>query len=139
MNIHSMKFEPVNTIPELTEMYDGIKKHLDTVTGVYGDFTTDAILTSVLTNTSMLWVTKDNDEVIGVTVIEVQDFPTARKMCIHLCGGERIKEWVDVGISTLEDFARSLDCEYVYMAGRPGWLKLLDGYKQTQVILEKGL
>lgn len=52
------------------------------------------------------------------------------------CGGSHMDLWKECH-RQIEDFARAEGCDRVLSEGRPGWMRVLDGYKVTAVTLEK--
>lgn len=54
------------------------------------------------------------------------------------CGGSEMSLWSQCH-KQIEDFARAEGCDRVLSEGRPGWKRVLDGYKVTAVTLEKRL
>jgi hypothetical protein len=57
---------------------------------------------------------------------------------ITACGGEDMKEWLPL-FSQIEDYAKAEGCRCVRIYGRKGWLRVLDGYRATHVIMERPL
>jgi hypothetical protein len=47
-------------------------------------------------------------------------------------------EWLSL-IDGIEKYARAEQCEGVIVMGRPGWQRMLSGYKQRGTILERSL
>ncbi len=61
------------------------------------------------------------------------------KVCvITVCGGSRMRRWLPL-LRHIEDYARSENCARVRIYGRKGWLRVLDGYQQKCVIMDRRL
>ncbi len=63
----------------------------------------------------------------------------AGKVCvITACAGHDMSRWLPL-ISGIENYARDEGCTCVRIFGRNGWLRVLDGYEASYVILDKEL
>jgi hypothetical protein len=63
----------------------------------------------------------------------------AGKVCIiTVCAGSDMKRWLGL-IGQIESYARREGCARVRIYGRKGWLRVLDGYAQKYVIMDKEL
>lgn len=50
-------------------------------------------------------------------------------------GGKEVERWIHL-MSCIEDWARLEGCVKVTVVGRPGWMRLLQRYRQRQVMME---
>lgn len=73
-------------------------------------------------------------------ITQVQAFPSGKRKCLlFMCGGEDIAA-IAAAQPTVEDWARRfMGCQKLMISGRPGWLKVLDGFKATNTVMEKEL
>jgi len=73
----------------------------------------------------------------SVVVTEILRLP--RKQVVHCFLAAGKLEEIQVQRRWLEGWAKSIGCEAVTIAGRPGWEKVLggDGYRKAAVLLEK--
>ena len=63
----------------------------------------------------------------------------AGKVCVvTACAGREMPRWLGL-TARIEEFDRNEGCHCVRIYGRKGWLRALDGYEQTHVILDKEL
>jgi hypothetical protein len=53
-------------------------------------------------------------------------------------GGVEVDRWI-FGMTTIEQWAKDEGCVKVTVQGRPGWAKLLQDYRRTQVVMERQL
>lgn len=53
-------------------------------------------------------------------------------------GGVEVERWI-FGISVIEEWARSEGCTSISVQGRPGWARLLQHYRKTQVVMGRKL
>ena len=61
--------------------------------------------------------------------------------CVALvvaCGGHDFARWGGL-IAGLESYARAEDCARIEIAGRPGWLRRLPGYRLAKIVIAKEL
>jgi hypothetical protein len=90
-----------------------------------------------LSGATLLWLATDGKRIGAVAVTDVQQ--TDRKICLIVaCGGERMKEWLHL-ISGLEEYARAEGCEAMRIIGPRAWARVLEGYVEQAVVLEKVL
>jgi len=54
------------------------------------------------------------------------------------CSGQHRERWLPL-FSKIEDYAKAEGCRCMRLVGRPGWERVLDGYRREFVILEKAL
>jgi hypothetical protein len=75
-------------------------------------------------------------EAAASTILQQTD---AGKICIiTACAGSDWTRWLPL-IAGIESYARDEGCRAVRIFGRKGWLRILHGYRQTNVILDKKL
>ncbi len=103
------------------------------------DETAETVFQDLYMGNALLWVAHNGAGIKGAAVIRLLVMPNKRKIChIVCCGGVDMKEWVDC-ISDIEKFARKNRCAAVRISGRPGWRKILKGYKEPFIFLDKDL
>ncbi len=86
---------------------------------------------------NLLWLATDGKRIGAAAVTDVQQ--TDRKVCLIVaCGGERMKDWVHL-ISGLEDYAKAEGCTAMRIIGPRAWARMLEGYHEQAVVLERQL
>ena len=61
------------------------------------------------------------------------------KVCIiTVCGGSGMRRWLPL-LDEIEAYAKREGCVRVRIYGRRGWLRVLDGYAQKHIIMDKEL
>lgn len=91
----------------------------------------------VLAGESLLWLVTDGWRIDAAVVTEIQR--TDRKVCLIVaCGGERMKEWIHL-IAGLENYARAEGCTAMRIVGPRAWARVLHGYHERAVVLEREL
>lgn len=80
-------------------------------------------------------------KVYGVFVTRITDHALKRQCEVVLLAGKQRELWEDQVTLTIEDLARSNDCDRVAILARPGWKKLGDrhGYKAKNIEFVKEL
>lgn len=90
----------------------------------------------ILSGRSLLWLAWA-DEGIQAAATTVLINSEAGKVCvITACGGAGMKRWLPL-LDGIEAYARDEGCVRVRIYGRKGWLRVLDGYREKHVILDK--
>jgi hypothetical protein len=96
----------------------------------------------ILKGDALLWLALSGDgrvshiDAAAATRLELTE---AGKVCvITACAGNNMACWLPL-IAGIEAYAKAEGCRNVRIFGRKGWLRVLDGYRQTHVILDKEL
>jgi len=102
--------------------------------------TTDGLLSNLQSQEAQLWVVFDEGCPIAGIVTEIATEDDGSKVCnIWAVGGSAIQEWFGY-LATIEAWARAEGCSAVTVdKGRPGWKRLMQGYKVTHVSLRKDI
>jgi hypothetical protein len=96
------------------------------------------IESDILAGRSLLWVAW-NGSVIESAAATVLINSESGKVCIiTVCGGSGMERWLHLA-GQIEDYARREGCAWVRIYGRKGWLRVLNGYEQKHVIMDKEL
>jgi hypothetical protein len=92
----------------------------------------------ILAGRSLLWIAW-NGEAIDAAAATILINSEIGKICvITACGGRDLRNWLPL-IGKIETYAKHERCARVRIYGRKGWLRVLDGYRQQHVIMEKEL
>ena len=92
----------------------------------------------ILAGRSLLWVAW-NGHVIESAAATILINSESGKVCIiTVCGGSNMERWLSL-IGQIESYARREGCARVRIYGRKGWLRVLDGYEQEHIIMDKEL
>src|SRR5262249_44067694 len=95
----------------------------------------------ILSGDALLWIAVNEGsattiEAVASTRLQQTD---AGKVCvITACAGINMSRWLPL-VAGIEAYARDESCKRVRIFGREGWLRVLDGYSQTNVVLDKQL
>jgi hypothetical protein len=85
-----------------------------------------------------LWVALEDGQIIGCTTIRIIEYPTGvRALSYENLAGERFADWMLVGHSVCQEYAKALGCTLLEVTGRSGWERYLAslGYKRKAVQL----
>ncbi len=138
MKIGSCTISPIRKLDELLDNKAIICKWLRKALEKVPENDLTCILQSVYEGNTMLWLTRREEEIIGVTTTQVLDHPNERHLLIELLGGKDIKEWVHL-IADIEAWGKDLGCVKSEIHGRPAWKKLLPEYKSNIIIYNRVL
>lgn len=103
------------------------------------DETFQMLYTNLLAQHSLLWLAYDGDQVYGAAATQVVVYPNGRRVCVIVaCAGHHWADWSHT-IKEIEIYAKNMNCAAVRLSGRKGWKRVLKGYKEPWVMLEKDL
>ena len=92
----------------------------------------------ILSGRSLLWLAWNGRaiEAAAATILINSDIG---KVCIiTVCGGRDMTRWLPL-IGDIEAYAKREGCTRLRIYGRGGWLRVLDGYTQKHIIMDKEL
>lgn len=129
---------------QITEALCECLHHLRKPQEVIGERTgIDDVLRGLYDQVNQLVLVTEGETTIGCLVVNVQNYPLSRYLCITMFGGETgiLDTHGDQIIAFLEDLARQQQCKGVEWIGRTGWRNWArgHGYEPFQVIYKKGL
>ena len=134
----TVTFTRVQQLEELSSKYKQIQPLLKKALTKAPEYNEEAVLAKVLNGTSQMWLAED-DELLGITITEGVQYPEYLALNIHLLGGTRLKEWMEIGLEKIQQFAKDSGCKEISLSGRKGWEKLLKDFTATRTILTKRL
>lgn len=79
-------------------------------------------------------------KLLGIAITRVLRFPRRDVLQIFLVSGERIDDWMKIGLDTIEAYARDKNCASMRGVGRFGWKRKLKGHDlETSLVWSKEL
>lgn len=96
----------------------------------------------VLAGRALLWLALSGASgaatinAVAATRLELTE--TGMVCVITACEGQTMARWLPL-ISGIETYAKTEGCRGMRIYGRRGWLRALNGYRQTHVIIQKEL
>lgn len=92
----------------------------------------------VLSGNGVLWLAATGSK-IEAAVVTVLTRTDRNLVCvITACGGASPRRWVHM-LEQIEAWAKLEGAAKMRIFGRPGWLRLLENYRASNVVLEKAL
>jgi hypothetical protein len=86
---------------------------------------------------AQLWSYYDGEKYRGVIATRIHPMARGSLCSIWVCYGLNAEELFDGMYQIIEDWAQSMGCYGIEIVGRPGWQRVLPGFKRRAVILEK--
>jgi hypothetical protein len=68
----------------------------------------------------------------------LQHTDTGKVCVVTACAGANMSRWLPL-ISGIENYARDEGCACVRIFGRRGWLRVLEGYRESYVVMDREL
>lgn len=104
-----------------------------------GDLGTfEATQADVLAGRALLWIAFDGVKPFAAVVTQIAMVESGKCCTIVACGGNGVLRALPL-LSKIEDYARRESCRVIRLLGRKGWMRALQEYQQTRVVLEKEL
>ena len=99
--------------------------------------TENEVIAELDSGLAQLWIGEDRDARCGV--VTCLSRTTRGLVCeIWLMGGRGRRDWLHF-IQHIEECARERGCIAIELIGRKGWARVLPGYRQKAIILERTL
>ncbi len=92
----------------------------------------------ILGGRSLLWAAWNGRTVESAAATVLINSEAGKVCVITVCGGSGMKRWLPL-IWHIETYARCEGCKCVRIYGRRGWLRVLDGYDENHIIMDKEL
>lgn len=103
-----------------------------------GRYAAEDVLSALLKAQMQLWIAVGGDRIEAVLVTEIVDYPRQRRCNLFLGAGNALEACL-AHLPAIEAWARAQGCDAIEAGGRPGWERVLPGFRRTQVMLEKEL
>ncbi|VIO77386.1 hypothetical protein [Bradyrhizobium ivorense] len=87
---------------------------------------------------SLLWLAWDALTIQAAAATVLINSEVGKVCVITACGGVGMKRWLPL-LDGIEAYARDEGCKRVRIYGRKGWMRVLEGYREKHVILDKDL
>lgn len=132
----------VFTIPShmVDDYWPALEPHLERFERETQTTTAENLRVELLGATMQCWGLKTGNDIDGVVLTQVYRTARGDICCIYAAAGtEQIKGDIKKLFAEIEKFARELGCVALEIIGRKGWQRVLPGFKQTAVKLEKPL
>lgn len=100
-------------------------------------FSLDDVLMRLLRQEMQLWLVDDR----AACVTQICVYPQHKILLVLYLCGEGVDEWLDELRETLEAYGKHMECKYITLRGREGWVKKgkSRGYKPNYTEVRKEL
>jgi hypothetical protein len=96
----------------------------------------------VLAGDALLWIAVSGEgsalAIDAVASTRLQQTDAGSVCVITACAGNNMSRWLPL-ISGIENYARDEGCARVRIFGRKGWLRVLEEYEESYIILDREL
>lgn len=92
----------------------------------------------ILARRSLLWIAWNGAAIEAAAATVLIRSETDKVCIITACGGHGIKRWLLL-IGGIEAYAKNEGCARIRIYGRKGWQRVLEGFDQRHVIMDKEL
>lgn len=103
-----------------------------------GRFDSDYVFERIKKEMWTLWVVHENLELRAVLLTQIIKYPKLREFQIIMCVGRNHKDWYSL-VTRMEEYAKLIGCKKLTAVTRPGWEKVMVGYKKSHIYLERDL
>ncbi len=150
MQIQERQTEPSSTfdgarlfaVPsnDIDEWWPSVVHHIERWVEHDGTWSTSGVRDEIRSARAQLWCLYFG-EVKGVWVTRVERTPRCKWGVVWGCGGEmgELKNEAVAMFSMIEDWFRSIGCEFVEWSGREGWTRVFPEYRRHAVVMRKKL
>lgn len=104
-----------------------------------GRMTADDAMRGVLNGQATVWVAVDEGKTLGAAVARPVQYSMRKALCVMFIAGEQRGRWEAQMLNALEDGARHTGCDLIEGIGRPGFSRILPGFRVTGYAYEKDL
>ena len=105
----------------------------------YTGCSADSLYVEVASTEAQLWIIVNEDDITGVMVTSIHEYPKKVALRISVIGGENMKEWMDDVHHFIETWAMKIGCSLIEAFGRKGWAKYFPDYDTGCVVFTKEL
>lgn len=103
-----------------------------------GDDTIEEIRADLDAQRQLLWIGWDGEAIIVAATTKIVESGMGKRCIITTCGGRKLRAWQHF-IADMEAFATREKCTTLRIHGRHGWKRILTGYQEPWVAIEKRL
>ena len=93
-----------------------------------GKYHIDDLYHGIQNNLYVLWVIMEEEKVIAAITTRIIEYPQRKSMALDWIGGSRMKEWQDMALEKIVNFAILNDCQHLEGYGRKAWGRALKKY-----------
>jgi hypothetical protein len=104
----------------------------------FGRYEPEDIVEFVLSGQAHLWVALDEDDIVGITVTRLWQYPRKKCLDVTFLGGQDWDGWKDLMFDTLHRWAHDSGCAAIEASGRVGFARVFKdrGYTPLWQVFE---
>tara|TARA_Y100001938_G_C7952652_1_gene360084 strand:+ start:337 stop:747 length:411 start_codon:yes stop_codon:yes gene_type:complete len=89
----------------------------------------------------LVWTVQDEGEIIAVITTRMVFYPKGYALALDFVGGDKMKDWIELVLSTLEVHARHNKCIHMEGFGRKAWQRFIGkfGWYPAHITYHKDL
>lgn len=103
-----------------------------------GDDNPETVKFELVVGDALLWIVWDGRHLIAAATTKLMQTPTKKLCVVTSCAGKELKRFLPY-LHDLEKYAMDEGCDVMRVMGRRGWQRVLYGYHEPWVCLEKEL
>lgn len=122
---------------EIEQSWPWIKVFLSKVPSY--DWTVEDVKRDLMSAKAQLWAAADETEIKGIWITRIENSHTKKWGLIWIASGSQVEDGIRLMIEHTEPWFREQGCEFIQIAGRAGWSRVLEGYEEKGRIYVKDL
>jgi hypothetical protein len=83
-------------------------------------YTASSLKQALVARDMQLWIALQGVNILSYAITYIVDYPTQRRLCIILMGGEHLDKWKHL-IEDMSQWAKQQQCVAIEAFARPGW------------------
>jgi len=89
----------------------------------------------------LVWTVEDKGKIIAVITTRMVFYPKGYALALDFVGGDKMKDWIELVLSTLEAHARHNKCIHMEGFGRKAWQRFIGkfGWYPAHITYHKDL
>jgi hypothetical protein len=92
----------------------------------------------ILSGQALVWLAWNGESIEAAAATALHPTEAGLVCSVLACGGMHMHRWLPL-LATIEGYAKAEGCKVTRIVGRRGWLKVLDGYRETYAVMDKEL
>lgn len=128
------------TLDKVSYYWPMVERELEHVRHIWERwYTKEYLYNAILSGDISLWGVGPVSQIRLIVFTRIVQYPSSRVLTIFLAVGNGLKECLPSLIATLERYAQIAECTHCDVIGRPGWERLLSGFKREATIYTRVL
>lgn len=107
------------------------------------EITPEWVKAEAIADRRTVWAIIDTDDPFGpflaVWVTGQRQTNRGQVLFIEICAGREMDRWLEPCLADLEAQAKAIGIVAIEIEGRRGWKRMLPGYREVRVVMEKEL